>query len=423
MSAYETIFYGMPYVSCILAGVGILSLTLQKRAILARSILFSFQFWIAPLFYFTYMAIVQRTSTVAVIAGCLELLFLAIYQVLFRRLFVAVTAISPQRLSGMLTYLKVGTWILVALTVPLYLQSGAGIFSEGSRNEFLVGSRLNLYLDYASGLVQVVMTPVVAAIINAERRWRGSVVLYLVLVSAASVLSASKGGAVLSLLAIISLLKFERARDFLRVLLVPICGAAVALSVTVYFVGEFLSLEPSEMVSLMFSRLFLTNDCRALAIDWSRYLGDNGTSVFRESFRLYAGLLGNAPKLPPLGQLLYALQHGTVGMVGANTSSTALLIAYGSDIGKSFFVLLLAGISLGIWLLADIPCRWDVPRLAICISLLSLLSQDFLAFQVCVNILVLLFVANLIKTMLAGILRGSLLAKGNGTGTPMILPR
>jgi hypothetical protein len=405
MSAYETIFYGMPYISCILAGVGILSLVLQKRAMLARSILFSFQFWVAPLFYFTYMAIVHRASAVAVIAGCLELLFLAIYQVLFRRLFVAVTAISYQRLPRMLIYLKVGTWIVVVLTVSLYLQSGAGIFSEGSRNEFLVDSRLNLYLTYASGLVQVVMTPVVAAIVNVERRWSGSVVLYLVLISATSVLSASKGGVILTLLAIVSLLKFERARDFLRVLLVPICGAAVIFSVTVYFVGQFLSLEPFEMISLMFSRLFLTNDCRALAIDWSGYLGDQGASLFGESFRLYAALIGNGPKLPPLGQLLYGLQYGTVGMVGANTSSTALLIAYGSDIGKILFTLLLVGTALGIGLLAYIPGRWDVPRLAIGIGLLSLLSQDFLAFQVWINILVLLFVAGLTKAILADILR------------------
>ncbi len=119
MSAYETIFYGLPYISCILAGGGILSLVLQKQAILARSILFSFQFWIAPLFYFTYMAIVQRTSAVAVIAGCLELLFLALYLVLFRRLFVAVTANSCQLLSTLLIYLKVGTWIIVAMAVFL----------------------------------------------------------------------------------------------------------------------------------------------------------------------------------------------------------------------------------------------------------------------------------------------------------------
>ncbi len=230
-------------------------------------------------------------------------------------------------------------------------------------------------------------------------------VFYLVLTSAISVLSASKGGIILTLLAIASLLKFERARDLFRVLLVPICGAAVAFSMTVYFVGRFLSLGPFEMISLMFSRLFLTNDCRALAIDWSRYLGDSGTSVFRESFRLYATLMGNLPKLPPLGQLLYVLQFGTVGMVGANTSSTALLIAYGSDIGKIFFALLLAGTAVGLALIADIPGRWHLPRLAIGVGLLSLLSQDFLAFQIWVNILVILFVAVLTKTIVAEILR------------------
>jgi hypothetical protein len=348
---------------------------------------------------------VQRTSAVVLIAACLELFFWVVYQILFSRLFAAVTAISGQQLPRMLIYLRVGTWILVALTVPLYLQPGAGIFSEGSRLEFLAGSRLNLYLVYASSLLQVVMVPLIAGIINVERRWRGAVVFYLVLITAVSVLSASKGGVILTLLAITSLLKFDRATGAFRVLMVPICGAAALCSITVYFVGQFLSLKVSEMLSLMFSRFFLTNDCRALAIDWSGYLGNSSASIFSESFRLYAGLLGNAPKYPPLGQLLYSLQFGTIGLAGANTSSTALLIAYGSDIGKILFTALLAGGTVGIALLADIPGGGNVPRLAIGISLLALLSQDFLAFQLWLNILTLLFVAALAKTMLSKILK------------------
>ena len=422
MSAYNTIFYGIPYISCILVGIGVLSFVLQKPAILARSIGFSFQFWLAPLFYFSYVAIGQRTSAVVVIAACLELLFLAVYQVLFRRLFVAVTANSPQHLSRMLIYVKVGTWILVALLVPIFLQSGVGIFSNGSRLDFLVGSRWNVYLVYASMLVQVVLPPVAAVIVNVEKRWPSPVVVYLVVISAISVLSGSKGGVILTLLAIISLLKFDRRRDYFRVLLVPICAAASLFSITLYFVGQFLSLNPLEMASLMFSRIFLNNDCRALAIDWSGYLGDSGSSLFGEAFRLYATLLGNAPRYPPLGQLLYSLQFGTVGLIGANTSSTALLVAYGSDLEKLFFTILLVGAALVIGLLADIRGRADVPRLALCISLLGLLSQDFFAFQIDMNILILIFVAILTTGMLAKILRLASAKRAMTHGTAMTLP-
>jgi hypothetical protein len=404
MPAYETIFYGIPSTVCILAVVGLLSLAFQKQAILARSIVFSFQFWITPLFYFTYMAIVHRIFPLVVIAGCLELLFLAVYLVLFKKLFAAVTAVSTQFNSRMLRYLKIGTWILTALSVYTFLQPGVGIFSEGSRIEYLAGSRSNLYLSFASLLVQSAMIPVVAAILNNEKRWNRLVVLYLVLISINSVLSGSKGGVLLAMLAIASLLKFQRGRDYIRVLWAPICGIAALFSITVYIVGSFLLLEPSQMVSTMFSRLFLANDTRSLAIDWATYLGSGNTSLFRESLRNLATLLGDAPKYPPLGQFLYSLQFGTVGLAGGNSSSTALLIAYGSDLEKALFTILLAIAAVTIGLLAEIQGRSNVVRLAIGISLLALLSQDFLAFQLCINIFLLLLAAALLQAIFVRLL-------------------
>ena len=405
MLAYQTIFYGIPAIVCTLAGVGLLSLVLQKHAILARSIVFSFQFWIAPLFYFTYMAIVHRIFSSVIIAGCVELFFMAIYLVLFRRLFAAVTAVTPEFHSRMLSYLKVGTWILIVQSVYIFLQPGAGIFSEGSRIEYLAGSRLNLYFVYVSLLVQAAMIPVVAAIINNEKRWNRAVVLYLVLISIGSILSGSKGSVLLAMLAIVSLLKFDRAHDYIRVLWGPICGTVALFLITVYIVGRFLLLEPSQMVSIMFSRIFLANDTRSLAIDWSKYLDSSGTSLFRESFRSLATLIGVAPKYPPLGQFLYSLQFGTVGLVGGNSSSTALMIAYGSALEKSLFTVLLAIVAVAIGLLAEIPGRSDVLRLAIGISLLALLSQDLLAFELCINAFVLLFAAALARAMFLKLLR------------------
>jgi hypothetical protein len=391
--------------SCILVCVAMLSLAFEKNAIVARSIAFSFQFWFAPLFYLTYMAIAERISAVLIVAVGLELLFLTVYQVMFRGLFAAVTAKSPQYLSRMLNYLEVGMWLIAILSIPIFIQSGVGIFASGSRNEFLEGSRLNIYLVYASTLVQYAMVPIVAAVINTERRWRVSVILYLVMISVLSVLSASKGGVVLSICAIASLLKFERIRDTLRLLFVPVCGAAALIASTIYAVGRFLSLGAGDMISLMFARLFLANDARALALDWSGYMGHNTASLFRESFRLFSTSIGNAPQFPPLGELLYTLQFGTTGFVGANTSSSALLIAYGSDIEKGLFALLLAGIAVGTGLLSGIPGRGNVPRLAIGIGLLSLLSQDFLAFQILINILLLLLVAVICAATLTRVLR------------------
>jgi hypothetical protein len=182
-------------------------------------------------------------------------------------------------------------------------------------------------------------------------------------------------------------------------------AAAALFTSTVFIVGKFLSLEPWEMISLMFSRLFLANDGRALAIDWSGYLSHGATSLFRESFRLIATLLGNAPQHPPLGELLYTLQFGTFGLVGANTSSTALLVAYGSDLEKIGFALLLAGTAAGTALVSDVSRHGRLPKLAIGIGLLSLLSQDFLAFQIWINLLILLWVLAIFKMILSTVIR------------------
>ncbi len=398
MSAYDSVFYAIPYNVCVLAAIVLLSLALQKHALVARSIVFIFQFWIAPLFYFTYMSIVHRVFPVVVIAGCLEFLFMAIYLILFKRLFVAVTTVSPQFLSKMLGYLKAGTWILILLSAYLFLQPGAGIFSVGSRIEYLADSRLNLYLDEASALIQLAMMPVVAAVINNTKRWNKLVVFYLITISIISVLSGSKGNVLLSMLSIASLLKFDRARDYIRVLWGPICCIAALFTITVFVVGQFLLLEPSQMIATMYDRLFLANDARALAIDWSSNLGADGTSLFSESFRNVATLIGSPPKHPPLGQFLYSLQFSTVGLQGGNTSSTALLIAYGRDIEKILFTIVIAITAVVTGLITEIPGHSEVLRLSIGIYFLSLLSQDLLAFELFMNILLFMIAAVLVKS-------------------------
>jgi hypothetical protein len=407
ISAYQAIFSTMIPISCVLTVLITLSLVLEKGALTARSILFSFQFWIAPVFLLTYMVVSQHVTEMIVLAACLEILFLAVYRVLFARLFRLVTSASPGSLSRMLAYLRYGTWAIIILAFPLYLQGGVGIFSAGSRNDIVAGSRLNLYFVYASALIQASMIPVVAAIINADRRWRGAVVFYLLLVSILSILSGSKGLAILTLLSVVSLLKFDRPGDYFRLLRVPLLAILTVFSLTVYFVGRFSSLEPANFISLMAARVFLANDCRALAIDWSTFLGTGYSSLFEESFRFYATLLGSPPTYPPLGQLLYSIQFNTEGMVGANTSSTALLIAYGGEFEKILFSIVLAGLAVGIGLLAATPGRWVMLRFAIGITLLSLLSQDFLAFQVTVHTLVILSAGLLAKAIITSVLQSA----------------
>ena len=127
MSAYDAIFSTSVPISCLLAALTVLSLLLERDAVTARSILFSFQFLISPLFFGAYLLSTHRVSETVLIALSLETLYLAVYRILFAHLFRHVTAISDEELRRMRTYLLYGTWLVVIIGASLYLQGGVGI--------------------------------------------------------------------------------------------------------------------------------------------------------------------------------------------------------------------------------------------------------------------------------------------------------
>jgi hypothetical protein len=120
---------------------------------------------------------------------------------------------------------------------------------------------------------------------------------------------------------------------------------------------------------------------------------------------------------------LFSFQFGTDGSAGANSSSTALLIAYGNDLEKILFTFLLAGVAVVIAILADIPGRGGILRLAVGIGLLGLLSQDFFAFQLWINSLVMLCVLIITIAMLAKFLRLASAPGPSEHGLPTMLPK
>ena len=388
LTAYLSIIQGIPYIALILAGVVCFSLIFQDCSSIARSILFSFGFWLAPLFYLTYIVLVHRAPLKILAALFVEGIILIIYHALFSSLFSIVSNRELVDHRRLMRWLKFGTAIVVALALPLFFVGNFGIFSDGSRNEYLADSRWFMYSAYASILIQAVMVPIVAAILNYEKRWNKFVVLYLIIVSVLSLLAGSKGGGIMSIFAILSLLKFREAKEYIRLLRFPLIASVTVFISSIYYLGRFLALDPLQMTSLMFVRIFMNNDARALAIDIG---GSQNLSLFRESFRSLATLLGSPPVNPALGQYLYAQAFNTSGFVGANTSSTALLIAYGGPFEKAMFSVLLCTIAIFVYLLTCVRGRGrhSILRLAIGIELLSLLSQDFLAFQLIGNLLVL----------------------------------
>jgi len=388
ITAYQSIFIGIPYVIFLMVIIGLLDFFFSRERILVRSMIFAPTAWIIAPFYIFYMLHVQSMFPKLIIAGFLELCFFVVYLLLFKKLYLTVSQVGYSSLEAMLSRLKWGTLLLVCINAPIHIQDGVGIFADGSRIDFIVGSRVNLYLVYASILLQIVMVPIIASIINLQKRWSKPVLLYLVLMSLFSILAGSRGLPVLALMSIVGLLKFEHMKEYIRLLRIPICASLLLVILIIYFVGSFLSLNPSEMFSLMFTRFFITNDARALAIDWSHYLANLEASLFREAFRSFLA----PPQYPPLGQLLYSLQFGTTGLIGANASATALFIAYGTEIEKLFFVILLLWLLIMIYL-SSVNIKYNnILVLTIGVSFVRRLTQDFLAFQVFMNLLILLAV-------------------------------
>ena len=153
LTAYLIIFQGIPYISLVLVTIASFSLILQKRSSIARSILFSFGFWLAPLFYITYIAIVSRAPLEILSALGIECIILVIYHALFCSLLSIVSNRELLDVHRLKQWLKVGTIVVIGLALPPLLFAGQfGIFSNGSRNDYLSDSKLFIYSAYASFL-------------------------------------------------------------------------------------------------------------------------------------------------------------------------------------------------------------------------------------------------------------------------------
>jgi hypothetical protein len=390
LTAYQSIFQEIPYIVLVIAMISLISLVFQEVSSIARSVLFSFGFWLAPQFYLTYVVLAHQLSMEILLALLVELTIFVCFQMLFSRLLAIVSDSNSIDIDLMIRWLKAGIIIVIILTSPLLFAGNFGIFSDASRNDYLTDSRWSLYSVYASVLTQAAMIPVVASVLNREKRWNKIVIFYLATISTFLLLGGSKGGGILSFIAISSLVRLSSVKEYLKFFRVPFLAVAALLILSVFLLGRFLALDPSQMISLMLARIFLNNDARALAIDFSGSLNWHSVSLFRESFRSYATLIGDAPAYPPLGQYLYMRAFRSNGFVGANTSSTALMILFGNEAEKVIFSLGICVIAFGIYLFARMRGRYSIVRLGVGISLLSLLSQDFLAFQLVVNIMILI---------------------------------
>lgn len=326
---------------------------------------------------------VQHADMAAALA--FEFVVLCLFCRLIIRAFEALHQIEAGRLRLLLWSCLL---LYIALFLPSALAGGFGIFSEGTRIDYLYESRVAKYLTYGGLLLATVLAGVIARSVTLSGRFGPSEVIAILLVSATSILAGSKGGFLLWTLAIVGWVDFRMARIRTSAILLALSGAGLLVAVLAVVVSDFLGITIAEFFDLAFSRFFLNNDARALAIELRGVRVEPGRDLLSEAFRSLSTLFGSPPRNDPLGVELYDRHFGPMGGVGANASLAAMVIFY-SDPGQSLlpFVLAMLLALFVFWVANAVAAAMPGPgsrfaMLAISALMLTMLSQDLLAFQV-----------------------------------------
>lgn len=365
--------------------------------LLACSITTPINFWwrvpalnFVPVIAVGFMAAIllsdKATSTLDVFSALLfEFAVLCLFCRVAFFLYAELHRLSEQTATAMLKWVAL---IYLTSFLPAALAGGFGIFSAGTRIDYLYESSAAKYLTYLAVLLSAVLGGLLARRITLNRHPRLLDYAIILSVSAVSILAGSKGGFVLWIGSVVALIDYRQAQIRPRTILLAITGLVGMVFLLAIVVSDFLRLSMAEFFDLAFNRFFITNDARALAFDLRKLEVDAGVSLTAEAFRSFSSLFGNAPRNLPLGVELYESYFGPSGGAGANASLTALIIHYTApgDAALPFLVAALVVLSFYPMLLFVVRLmhtaflRFTV--LAFGSVNITLFSQDFLAFQV-----------------------------------------
>lgn len=293
--------------------------------------------------------------------------------------------------------------ILVAATLfyigsftPSALGGGFGIFSSGTRIDYLYESSMAKYLTYAGLMISVVLGGVLARRITLNRRPQLLDYIVILIVSTASILAGSKGGFVLWLGSVVAFVDYGAARIRPRTIAFALASTGGLIAILAIVVSEFLRISVPDFFELAFTRFFVNNDARALAFDLRTLEVDPSISLVSELFRSVSTVFGYAPHNSPLGVELYDRYFGPSGGAGANASLVAMMIFYTTP-GAASLPLLLAAVTAVLLLLfgefasTRMPSAFSRYAINIIATLnISQLSQDILAFQIVLPMTVLM---------------------------------
>lgn len=350
-----------------------------------RGLMYNLAPAMAAAFYAVAFLAQPQPNSMDLIAGLLfEITVLALFFRLLFKLKQDIMLISKEDVARVLKWTVV---VQILFALPNMTTAGFGLFSEGSRIDYLSANSLAKYYTYAGLLISAVQAAFLASLVT-ERGYLGILGWAVIITNLVlSVLAGSKGGVFLWLLSIASLIEYRRARiHTCKIIMVLLIGGGAVL-ISSLIIAKFFSLELGDFIELAMSRFFLYNDARALSLDL-RTSQSADFSFFSEAFRSLGNLFGSPPRNDPLGVVLYEEKFSITNGGGANSSFMALATYY-FPIGYALIPALMGMVGAifltgGALISVKLFSR-PAPRVMVTsIWLASFLtySQDFLAFQV-----------------------------------------
>lgn len=239
------------------------SLAVGRGRLWWRGLMLNFSPMIAAAFFVLAPFAASAPDSVDLLSGLA--MELTVIWLIFRLLKLLIGQLAKTRESEATAYLRVSLAAQILLVLPIIGTEGFGIFSTGTRLDYLYAGPLAKYFTYAGLLITLLQAAFLAQRISQRGNpgWLGAGVILTNF--ALSVLAGSKGGSFLWLLSSLALVDYRRANIKLTMVLMTVIGTAAALMVTANVIAGFLGISVLEFFELATSRFFLANDARALA--------------------------------------------------------------------------------------------------------------------------------------------------------------
>jgi len=231
---------------------------------------------------------------------------------------------------------------LILMYLLISNPSSMGIFSEGSRIDYLSSGTIPLLLTYLSMVVQTAIMLSIGARIYEGKL---SKLDFITIISAfvGSLLAGSKGAILLSITYMMVIawgLGYRYSRWFK--ILVPLIALPLA-GVYTFILTQFLNTTFNQNVELAISRFVLSADGRALASDYlirDALMVNTHGNLLSEIFKAFAPRLGFIVSDIPIGVAQYAAAYDTKLYVGSNPGISTLILSYYDNFMDIFSILI-----------------------------------------------------------------------------------